>query len=107
MTVIPVYGRYMKLKVFVRVFSLMLAINFAGEVIFVPPALNLAQVEIDFDSDSEKKESLDEKESDKIKQVQTSSRFENLKETDLISMHFSSRWISPTIEMSSPPPEVA
>ncbi len=95
----------MTLKGFIRIFSLVLAINFAGEVILIPPAMNLAQVEIDFDSDSEKKESIDEKESDKINQGQMRSRFGDLKERDPLSIHYTTCWTSPTIELSSPPPE--
>ena len=96
----------MKLKVFIQVFSLILAINFAGEVIFIPTAMNLTQMEIDFDSDSESKESKDEKESDKINQGQKDSGFGNSTARDLLAIHYATCWTSPTIEMNFPPPEV-
>ncbi len=96
----------MKFKVFIQVFSLLLAINFANEVILTTSAITLAQVEIDLDADAEKKEPKNEKESDKINQGHLFSKFESRKERDLSAVHYGTCWISPTIEMSSPPPEL-
>lgn len=96
----------MKTRVFVRLFAFLLAINFFAEVVHSMHHKEMVQIEIDFDSDSEKEESKKEKETDKLNHKGILSKFLTQRENNLLALHFDNWWISPTIEMSSPPPEL-
>ncbi len=96
----------MKSKGLVQIFSLLLAFNFAGEVLLSTSVVSSTPIEIEFDGDGEKKEAKKEKESDKMTQRNRLSKFEKLAGDDLVAIHSYRWWKSPTIEKCCPPPEL-
>jgi hypothetical protein len=65
------------------------------------------QVEIDFETDSEKKESKNEKYSDKLSLKMLLAKAESHLDNNQLNIHYSNWWITPIIEINSPPPELA
>lgn len=96
----------MQIKILVRLFIFILAVNFSLQVVLSTSHIGMAQIEVDGEMDSEKKESKSESETDKFNHSHLLSKFETQRENCLLALHYNHWWISPTIEMSSPPPEL-
>jgi len=96
----------MQLKILVRLFIFMLMVNFASQVILPSSHVEMAKLEIDTDADSEEKESKNERETDKLNHNNLLSKFDTQHDNNLLAIHYDHWWVSPAIEMSSPPPEI-
>lgn len=96
----------MNLRNLTRFLTILLAINFCGQIVYHTSYAEVV-LEIDFDQDSEKEESKKEKQSDKLNHRQATTDLESYLASSIQSMHGQGHWISPCLEISDPPPELA
>lgn len=95
----------MNLKNLARFFSIILAINFCGQIVYNNSTVEMV-LEVDFDQDSEKEESKEEKESDKLNNRSIPADLELYLANALHAIHSQHYWVSPCLEISDPPPEL-
>lgn len=86
--------------------TMLLALNFVGQIVLSASNTELAQFAIELENDGEKEEVENEKEADKLTQQSQVVVLGKKAKSALSKVHIVDDWVSPTLETLSPPPEL-